>query len=434
MPEENKEYTVNIEAVSSDGNGVGRIDGFTVFVPYTVAGDTVRIILEKVKSKFGEGRLLEIIEPSADRIIPDCKAFGRCGGCQLRHMSYDAELREKRGIIENAMRRIGGFSDFALDSITGMEEPRRYRNKAVFHIDPPVCGFYAQRSHDIIPIEDCDIGVAENGKIIAAVTEYMRVSGDAAISEIFIRKAFSTGEIMVLLTLKQSLADPNSLLEGLCAADKNIVSVITDKKGRKKTLLGRAYITDTLCGVNFNISADSFFQVNPIQTEKLYLKALEYAAPDGYETVLDIYCGIGTISLCAAKRAKKVIGVEVVERAIRDACKNAEINGIKNTEFYADRAENIVPRLIESGVKPDIVILDPPRSGSDKKTLNAIVTAAPKRIVYVSCNSATLARDSKLLSECGYKLKKASGFDLFPRTMHVETVCMFESSLTERKI
>lgn len=449
MIERDKEYIVDIEAVSSDGSGIGHIDGFTVFVPYTAAGDRVRVIITKVKSRFGYGKLKEITEPSPDRIKPLCKEFEQCGGCQLQHIAYVAELREKRGIIENAMKRIGGFKDFSLNGITGMETPQRYRNKMIFPVGcdggRPICGFYARKSHDIIAISDCMLGDTSNRAIINAVMEYMNENNVTAYDEkthkglvrrIFTRRAFATGEIMVVLSVNgHHTPRPDDLADRLQKADKNIAAVILNINTARTsvglgknniTLWGKSTITDTLCGIEFTISPDSFFQVNPAQTERLYNKALDFAGLTGKETVMDIYCGIGTISLCAAKRAKKVIGVEIVEQAIKDARENALRNGIENAEFYADSAENIVPVLIESGEKPEVVILDPPRKGSDEKTLGAIVKAAPKKIVYVSCNPATLARDASFLAEHGYRISKAHGFDLFPRTMHVETVVLME--------
>lgn len=415
----NKEYTIEIKSISSDGNGVGHIDGFTVFVPFTAPGDTVRIVLEKLKPRFGEGRLLEIIEPSADRTEPECEIFTRCGGCQLMHLSYSAELSQKRGIIENAMLRIGGFDNFTLDGITGMENPRRYRNKMIFHTNGRSCGFYARGTHDIIPISDCEIGIEENSKIISAVTEK-----NCEITHIFTRKTLKKGEIMVVLTSNKPIKNIKAIAERLHMLDKNIVSVISEINNKKTVVYGKERIEETLCGVKFEISADSFFQVNTLQTEKLYKKVMEYAAIKDDETVMDIYCGAGTISLCAAKRAKKAIGVEIVERAVMDARKNAELNGIKNAEFYAGSAEKIVPGLIADGERPAAVILDPPRAGSDERTLGAIAAAKPERIVYVSCNPATLARDAGFLADNGYKITKAQGFDLFPRTMHVETVML----------
>lgn len=418
MLEINKEYTVEISAVSSDGNGVGHIDGFAVFVPRTAVGDTVRVRAKKVKPRFAVCEPLEIISPSADRIESDCGVFERCGGCQLRHMRYSAELLAKRAIVESAMQRIGGFKGFELDGITGMDIPKRYRNKMIFHISPSAHGFYAAKSHDIIPIDDCKIGIEENGKILDAV------SGDV-INQAFIRKAFATGEIMVVLSADKPIK--NEIIEKLREIN-GISSIIADINGRKTVLWGRERIEEALCGIKFEISADSFFQVNPVQTEKLYNKALEFASLTGNETVMDVYCGAGTISLCAAKSAKKVIGVEIVKRAVEDARKNAIINGIENAEFFADSAENIVPKLIDGGSMPDVVILDPPRAGSDERTLGAIVKASPERIVYVSCNPATLARDAKFLAEHSYTPERAYAFDLFPRTMHIETVCKFNKS------
>lgn len=415
MLEINKEYTVEISAVSSDGNGVGHIDGFAVFVPRTAVGDTVRVRAKKIKPRFAICEPLEIISPSADRIESDCAVFERCGGCQLRHMSYEAELPAKRAAVESAMQRIGGFKGFELDGITGMDTPKRYRNKMIFHISPSAHGFYAAKSHEIIPIDDCKIGIEENGKILDAI------SGDA-INQIFVRKAFATGEIMVVLSADKPIG--NEIIEKLKEIN-GISSIISDINGRKTVLWGRERIEEILCGIKFEICADSFFQVNPVQTEKLYNKALEFASLTGNETVMDVYCGAGTISLCAAKSAKKVIGVEIVGRAVEDARKNAIINGIENAEFFADSAENIVPKLIDGGSMPDVVILDPPRAGSDERTLGAIVKASPEKIVYVSCNPATLARDAKFLAERGYTPISAYAFDLFPRTMHIETVCKF---------
>jgi 23S rRNA (uracil1939-C5)-methyltransferase len=451
MVEKNKEYLIDIEAVSSDGNGIGHIDGLTVFVPYTAAGDTVKAVITKLKSRFAYGSVTEIIKSSPDRIEPQCEKYEQCGGCQLRHMSYEAELREKRGIIENAMKRIGGFKDFSIPNVVGMENPQRYRNKMIFPVgydNGLKCGFYAPKSHDIIEISDCILGDEANQSIIAAVTDYMRENNVSAYDEknhtglvrrIFTRKAFNTGEIMAVLSVNGTkIPNADALVNKLCAANKNIASIILNvnkKRGgmalgdRNITLYGKDTITDILCGVEFAISPHSFFQINPVQTEKLYGCALEFAELHGNETVMDIYCGIGTISLCAARHAKKVIGVEIVEQAIEDAKMNAQRNNISNAEFYADSAENIVPKLIESGERPDVVILDPPRKGSDEKTLSALIKAAPKRIVYVSCNPATLARDAAFLAERGYALENACGFDLFPRTMHVETVAIMRKNI-----
>lgn len=409
MIEQDKEYTVEIESVSSDGNGVARIDNMAVFVPFTAAGDRVKIKITKIKKRYAMGEIGEIIAPSHDRQENDCPLFTVCGGCSLRHIKYDKQLEIKRGIVENAMRRLGGFEDFTLDEIVGMENPVRYRNKTVFHGKDGKLGFYLPKSHDLISVEDCGIGIEENRDIIGSLAP-------CNVSELFTRKSRATGEIMVSVTA----GNEKNIVGALLDTGKNITSVYINNKN----VYGKRTITDTLCGVSFDISPESFFQVNPTQTEKLYRKALEYADLKGDENVLDIYCGIGTISLCAAKKAKKVVGVEIVERAIEDAKKNAEKNGILNALFYAGGAEKIVPCLIGRGERFDTVILDPPRSGSDEKTLSAIVKAKPEKIVYVSCGPSTLARDARFLADNGYTINAATAYDMFPHTNHVETVVL----------
>ena len=411
MIDVNNEYTVKIESVSSDGNGICHIDGMAVFVPYTAAGDEVKIKITNVKKRFAEGVLTEIIMPSLDRTTPDCGIFGKCGGCSLRHINYEKQLEIKREIVNNAMRRIGGFKDFTVGEIIGMENPTRYRNKTIFHADKNSVGFYSAKSHTVVPVTDCAIGAEENAEIINAISEFN-------MTELFTRKSFSTGDIMVCV--KAENTDAKKLTAAVSGACKSVKSIYLNGEN----IYGLATITDTLCGIEFRISPESFFQVNPVQTEKLYAKALEFADLDKTMTVMDIYCGIGTISLCAAKKAKRVIGVEIVERAIDDAKENAKLNEISNAEFYARGAEKIVPYLVKSGEVPDVVILDPPRKGSDEKTLGAILRSKPERIVYVSCNPATLARDARFLSDGGYTVSKAAAVDLFPHTSHIETVVL----------
>lgn len=447
--EENQEYTVTIEDVSSDGNGIAHIDGFAVFIPQTAEGDVARIKVKTVKKRFALASLTKIITPSDKRIEAGCPHYEKCGGCQLRHIKYDEQLKIKKNIVENAMRRIGGFDLFRLEEIVGMENPMRYRNKMVFPVGKTdgknLCGFYAQKSHDIISLTDCVIGDKINIAVNNAVIDYMNENNISAYDEkthtgiirrVFTRKSFSTGDIMVVISANaEKLPYYEKLISKLRNVSDKIASIILNINTRRKgavitdeniTLWGADRISDKLCGVNFMISPQSFFQVNPVQTEKLYSKALEYANLDKNMSVMDIYCGIGTISLCAAKQAKKVIGVEIVEKAIADAKENAINNGIENAVFYADSAENIVPKLVAQGETPDVVILDPPRKGSDEATLSAIVKAQPKRIVYVSCNSATLARDARFLAANGYKITRSSAFDLFPHTTHVETVMLMQ--------
>lgn len=438
--ERSKQYTVRIDSVSSDGSGAARIDGYAVFVPYTVPGDTALIEITDTKPRFGRGRVIEIISSSADRVKPRCAAYMKCGGCQLMHMDYAAQLREKRTVIENAVRRLGGFKDFELSGMTGMENPFGYRNKMFFQAggtSEPICGFYERGSHSVIPVDNCLLGDGINSEIIRAVLEYMKENGvssyedgEGLIRGIFTRVSARTGEVMVIIS-GRPLPRADALTAKLRAVSDSIVSVILNinyKRGavlgdKNITLYGKNTITDYIGRIKFEISPQSFFQVNPTQTEKLYEKAVELAAPEG-KTVMDIYCGIGTISLCAAETAKKVIGVEIVERAVKDARRNAALNGVNNAFFYAGAAEKLVPHMLRDGERADTVILDPPRKGSDALTLAAIADAAPERIVYVSCNPATLARDAKYLAGRGYVIKEAHGFDMFPHTAHVETVML----------
>ncbi len=440
-------FELKIESVSSDGNGVGHIDGMAVFVPFTAVGDTVYVRVTKAKKNYAEAEVVRRLVPSSVRIEPECSLYSVCGGCALMHMNYSAQLEVKKGIIENAMRRIGGFRDFQISNMYGMDEPWRYRNKMVFHAGRDngknVFGFYAPKSHRVIPLGDCLTGSAENAEIIKAVEEYMdeaglyaydEKSGKGSVRMIFVRKSAKNGNTMVVLSVNgSSLPDEAELVSRLRDACEDITSIILNINTAKRshglgakniTLYGADFIEDDISGITFRISPHSFFQVNPIMTEKLYSKAIEMAQLTGSERVMDIYCGIGTISLLAAKRAKSVIGVEIVEKAIEDAKENALRNGINNAVFHADSAENIVPELIKNGERPEVVILDPPRKGSDNATLAAMLEAAPKRIVYVSCNPATLARDARVLCDGGYRIDDACGYDQFCHTHHVETVVL----------
>lgn len=453
MVEKNVHYKIEITGVSSDGNGIGTVDGFTVFVPMTVTGDIVDVVVVKVLSRYAIGRALNLISPSPMRTEPVCPVYKRCGGCHLQHIDYKAQLEIKKDFIVSAMERIGGFKGIDVQDVIGMENPERYRNKCVFPIgldknDEVQSGFYAKRSHEIIPVDDCIVGSEINKKIVDAIKAYLnevKVSvydeenHKGLIRRVFIRDGKVSGEIMVVLSINgKSLPQKEKLIERLTAISENIASIyinINESRGNSvlglenKLIYGKSVITDTLCGIDFEISPHSFYQVNPVMTEKLYGKALEFAEITENDNVLDVYCGIGTISLAAAKKAKVVTGVEIVEQAIVDAKKNAKNNGIENARFFADSAENAVPKLISEGLSPDIVILDPPRKGSDEATLKAIASAKPKRIVYVSCNVATLARDAKFLAELGYKPTKCIGVDMFPHTAHVEVVCLMEREI-----
>lgn len=448
MVEKNKLYTIEITGISSDGNGIGTVDGFTVFVPVTAPGDVAEVLIVKVLSRYAVGRLMSIKKPSGHRIDASCGAFRRCGGCHMQHIKYDAQLKIKRTFIEDAMRRIGGFKDFSCDDMLGMDSPYRYRNKCVFPIGrdkngETVSGFYARRSHDIIPIGDCMMGSETNSRINEAVLQYMSENNvlpydehkhKGVVRRVFIRNSRDESEIMVVVSINASgIPSRERLIKRLRNVSDKIVSIYlninTEKNnsvlGRENKLIyGKPEIDDSLCGINFRISPSSFYQINTVMTEHLYNRAIEYADISPEDTVLDVYCGIGTISLAAAGRAKQVVGVEIVEQAIINARDNAAANSINNASFYAESAEQAVPQLIEGGMRPDIVILDPPRKGSDERTLSAICSAMPKRIVYVSCNPATLARDAKFLAELGYVPLRCTGVDMFPHTAHVETVCL----------
>ncbi len=434
--EKNHEYTVQIESISSKGSGIARIDGYTLFVPQAATGDVVRILVLKTKSSYGYAKVLEIITPSPIRTEPLCEHFSKCGGCQLMHISYDAQCEFKRRTVEDALRRIGGIS-IGVDFIPA-KNPLHYRNKMIFPFSQNGdWGFYRERSHDVVPLKDCLLGDSLNKEIMNVISDFIKSHAVSVYDEsshkgimrrVFIRNS-KTETMVVISANASSIPHSDDLINAIRVISPKICGIILNVNKKRTnlvlgdkniTLWGKDFLSDTLCDIGYEISPHSFFQINPAQTEKLYSTAIEFADISKDDTVMDIYCGIGTISLTAAKHAKSVIGVEIVSQAIENAKKNAAENCIQNAEFYCSAAEDIVPELVKSGNTPDIVILDPPRKGSDEKTLSAIVSANPKRIVYVSCNPATLARDVKFLAENGYSLKKATAVDMFPQTTHVE--------------
>ncbi len=438
--EKNHEYTVQIESVSSEGSGIAHIDGYTLFVPQTAKGDIARVLVLKTKSSYGYAKVLEITTPSPIRTEPLCEHFSKCGGCQLMHMNYQAQCKFKQQVVHDALLRIGGIDTDV--SFIPAENPTRYRNKMIFPFSQNGSwGFYRERSHDVIPLKDCLLGDSLNKEIMNVISDFITSYSISVYDEqahkgimrrVFIRN--SKTEVMVVLSVNSSsIPHKDELISALRAVSPKICGIILNINTKRTnlvlgdkniTLWGKDSLSDTLCGIGYEISPHSFFQINPAQTEKLYGTAIEFADISKEDTVMDIYCGIGTISLTAAKSAKSVIGIEIVPQAIENAKQNASANGINNAEFYCSAAEDIVPELIKSGGTPDIVILDPPRKGSDERTLSAIVSAQPKRIVYVSCNPATLARDVKFLAENGYYLAKATAVDMFPQTTHVECVVL----------
>lgn len=439
--------TVTIEDLSSEGLGVGHYDGMAFFIKDTVIGDVAEAKIMKLKKTYGYARLTRLITLSPDRIKARCPVARQCGGCQIQAMRYSAQLRFKEAKVRNNLIRIGKFEHPPMEPIISMEEPFRYRNKAQFPVGMSkdgriIAGFYAGRTHAIIECEDCLLGVEENRVILDLVLEYMKeyhispyeeLTGKGLVRHVMIRKGFATGEVMVCLIVNaDSLPHVDALVErlrtiqGMTSITLNINREQTNViMGREiKLLWGQPYIEDTIGSVRFRISPLSFYQVNPLQTEKLYNKALEYAGLTGEETVWDLYCGIGTISLFLAQRAKQVYGVEIVPAAIEDAKANAALNGMTNAEFFVGKAEEVLPEKYEKeGITADVIVVDPPRKGCEESVLATMIQMAPKRIVYVSCDSATLARDLKYLCHHGYELTRCCPTDMFGNSVHVETVC-----------
>ena len=460
--------TVEIQDMGMDGEGIGKIDGFTFFVKDAVIGDQAEVKVMKVKKGYAYARLMNVIVPSPNRRKPKCLYHRQCGGCQIQALDYKAQLAFKENKVKNNLSRIGGFSRELIEQVTepilGMEEPFYYRNKAQFPISmdkngEPVAGFYAGRTHSIIPNTDCALGVKENKIILEILLDYMKkykitpyneVTNKGMIRHILIRKGFTSGEIMVCIIINgEKLPQADKLVEALrkvrgmtsisINVNKENTNVIMGKTCR--TIWGQDTISDVIhmrsiesinegkavvpsddSGITFAISPLSFYQVNPVQTEKLYSLALDYAGLTGTETVWDLYCGIGTISLFMAKRARQVYGIEIVEQAVMDARENARRNHIENAQFYMGKAEEVLPGFYEKvGVYADVICVDPPRKGCDAACLETIVKMTPKQIVYVSCDSATLARDLKYLCANGYELRRVRTVDLFAQTVHVET-------------
>ena len=443
---------MNIEDLSSEGLGIGHYEGMAVFVKDTVIGDEITAKIIKIKKTYAFGRLMEILTPSADRVKPVCPVARQCGGCQIQAMDYQAQLRFKEKKVKNNLMRIGGFEEELLEKvmepIIGMEVPFRYRNKAQFPIGTNkegelVAGFYAGRTHSIIDNHDCALGVEENQQILEIVLDHMRRhkissyderTGKGLVRHVMIRCGFHTGQIMVCLVVNgKKLPEEEALVRSLQKIPGMTSIVLNTNKentnvilGRETRLLwGRETIEDDIGNIRYQISPLSFYQVNPVQTERLYGTALEFAGLTGRETVWDLYCGIGTISLFLAQKAGKVYGVEIVPEAIADARRNAARNGLKNTEFFVGKAEEVLPEKYRTeGIRADVIVIDPPRKGCEETVLDTMVRMQPERIVYVSCDSATLARDLKILCSRGYELKRVRAADMFPMGVHVETVCL----------
>lgn len=444
----NEIYTLTITDIGSHGEGIGKIDGYTLFVKNTLPGEEVKVIVVKANKNYGYGKALEILKPSSQRVKPLCTAAGRCGGCTLQHMDYKAQLLQKQNKVRQNIIRIGGFNDIYVEPTIGMDNPWNYRNKAQYPVSSDNkginIGFYSLGSHKTVNIENCLIGSKYDPEILNIIRKfieennipaYNEETGKGLIRHIIVRTGFYTDEIMVCLVVNsKNFKYKNKLTEALKTIE-NIKSIVINYNTAKtnvilgdkcETIYGNDYITDKIGDLTFRISPLSFFQVNPVQTQKLYSKALEFADLKGNETVIDAYCGIGTISLFLAQKAKKVYGIEIVPQAIENAVENAKLNNIKNAEFYTGKSEDIVPDLYKTkGVKPDVMVVDPPRKGCDENLLNLMLNMKPEKIVYVSCDSATLARDLKILcSTNDYEIKKVQPVDMFPHSYHVETVAL----------
>ena len=445
MLAKNQCYEMTCESFGQDAQGVCRQDGIAVFVPGLLPGERARVRIVKPEKRYAFGRIEELLEKSPNRAEPFCPIYKRCGGCVCQHMTYETSLAFKRRQVQDLLERVGGLS-IEVPPVLGMAHPFGYRNKGAYPVaqvgGAPACGFFAPRSHDLVPLPQngCAIQGEDSAKATQAVLAWMRQNNVPAYDELIGRglvrhimtRSTTHGELMVVLVVTRAdIPKAGQLIELLKAAVSGLCSICLSINSRRTNVIlgtdihvlwGKDTMEDTLCGLRFSVSPLSFFQVNPAQTEKLYGLALEYAGLTGSETVVDAYCGAGTISLLLAQKAKKVIGIEIVPEAIQNANENAVRNHIENAEFRVGATEELLPRLIADGLRPDVIVLDPPRKGCDPAVLDAIIAAAPKRVVYVSCGAPTLARDAKLLAEGGYIAEKVQCVDMFCWTGAVETV------------
>ncbi len=453
IPEKNEVVSITIEDIGADGEGIGKIQGFTLFVKDAVVGDELLVKVMKTKKTYGYARIEQIVTPSPYRVTPRCEIASRCGGCQIQQLSYEEQLRYKQNKVLNCLKRIGGIENPPIEPIVGMENPYYYRNKAQFPVGKRsdgeiVIGFYAGRTHSIIDTVKCHIGDESTEPVIACIRNFLKQenisiyneeSHQGLIRHILLRVGFITRELMICLVINgKELPGSERLVKQILECPnlpkKFKVTSICLNKNTKNTnvilgeeiipLYGPSYITDYIGDIQYQISPLSFYQVNPVQTKKLYGLALEYAGLTGKELVWDLYCGIGTISLFLAKKAKMVYGVEIIPQAIEDAKINAKLNNIANAEFFVGAAEEVLPKqykLSEGKIHADVIVVDPPRKGCDESLLETIVAVKPKRIVYVSCDPATLARDLKYLIERGYELNRVRPVDQFPHSVHIET-------------
>ena len=444
----NDRITVHIEDLTHDGAGVAKVDGYPLFIQGGLPEETAEVHVLKTLKNYGFAKLIKVIEPSPYRVEAPCPVFSECGGCQLQHMTYEGQLKWKESMVRNVMQRIGKI-DAPVLPVKGMDKPWEYRNKSQIPFDlengQVIAGFYQTKSHRIADTNTCLIQTDEADRLLRAVKAkaleldlipYNEGTKKGQLRHLVVRKGRATGEVMVVLVTKHpKLSKKDAIIELIREVEPNVVSIIQNVNTRNTNVIfgdetnvlwGKAVIEDLIGDIRFEISARSFYQVNPEQTEVLYKQALDYAQLSGAETVIDAYCGIGTISLFLAQKAKQVLGVEIVPQAIEDAKRNAELNGFKNTFFEAGPAEEIIPKWYKEGKTADVLVVDPPRKGCDEALLQTILEQKPKRIVYVSCNPATLARDLRILEDGGYKTQEVQPVDMFPQTTHCEAVAWLE--------
>lgn len=438
----NQEHTVTIEGYGEGGMGVARIDGRVVFVHGALRGEKCRVLILKTLKSVAFAKVLEVLEPSSERITPDCPYFPRCGGCTYRHIRYEEELRLKKQRVQDNLSRIGG-SDVTVEEILGAQDTLRYRNKAQYPVSKDgAVGFYRARTHEVIECEHCLLVKPEADAAAEALREYMQScrvagydekTGRGLVRHLYIRSNAAGESLVCVLVNGDKLPKEDrlvTLLRDACPKCTGIVLGTNTKKGnvilgdRYRTLWGSDRLEDTLCGKTFRLSVPSFYQVNRVQAERLYAKAIEFAGLTGQETVLDLYCGAGTITLALSDHAKKVLGAEIVPEAIDDARENAARNGVKNAEFFCGDASDVAKKLARENLRPDVITVDPPRKGLAADVVESIAEMQPQRVVYVSCDSATMARDVKRLADLGYTAQRACAVDMFPRADHVETVCL----------
>ncbi len=443
MLRKNDEIIVTIERFGGEA-GIAHLDGMTLFVQGALPGETVAARAQKVKSTHAFLKTLRVLSPAAGRAEPPCPHYEKCGGCVCQHMTYETSLQMKREVVQDAMRRIGGL-DVEVQPVLGMDDPWHYRNKTTLPIGgekgQPKIGFFAPRSHRIIDIEKCLIARPESDAAAAVLRKWMEKflvepyneETHRGLVRHMMTRVSRAGQVMAVVIATGPLPHERELTAMLRAGVPGLCSLYLNVNRRNDNVIlgseshliwGEPRLNDTLCGLQYALSPQSFFQVNPTQTEKLYQTALDFAELTGNELVADLYCGAGTISLLLAKRAKHVVGIEIVPQAIRDAEENARVNGVSNAEFHAAAAEELLPQLVAQGLRPNVIVLDPPRKGCEEPVLRAIAEASPRRVVYVSCDPATLARDAKLLSALGYRPDACQPVDMFCQTGSVETVCL----------